>query len=106
MPIYEYMCTNESCGHQLEALQKLSDEPLVFCPACGESTLKKKISAAGFRLKGTGWYETDFKNNGKKPAKTTSSSEGSGTGGGSSSGGSTSGDGGGAKKSGGSSEAA
>lgn len=73
MPIYEYMCTK--CGHELEALQKISDEPLVFCPSCGESSLKKKISAAGFRLKGTGWYETDFKNNGKKPASKGSSGE-------------------------------
>ena len=75
MPIYEYRCTNGDCGHELEALQKISDEPLVFCPSCGESSLKKKISAAGFRLKGTGWYETDFKNNGKKPAAKSSSDE-------------------------------
>lgn len=68
MPIYEYRCTNSECAHELEALQKISDEPLVFCPSCGEASLKKKISAAGFRLKGTGWYETDFKNGGKKPA--------------------------------------
>ncbi|GJL83460.1 MAG: hypothetical protein DHS20C01_30940 [marine bacterium B5-7] len=66
MPIYEYVCTE--CGHELEALQKMSDERLVFCPSCGEDKLKKKISAAAFRLKGSGWYETDFKNNGKKPA--------------------------------------
>ena len=68
MPIYEYMCTNDACGHELEALQKISDERLVYCPSCGEPSLKKKISAAGFRLKGTGWYETDFKNSGKKKA--------------------------------------
>lgn len=64
MPIYEYACTG--CGHELETLQKMNDPPLVECPACGDNTLKKKISAAGFRLKGSGWYETDFKN--KKPS--------------------------------------
>lgn len=64
MPIYEYSC--EACEHNLEALQKFSDEPLKFCPECNEPTLRKKISAAAFHLKGTGWYETDFKNNGKK----------------------------------------
>ena len=63
MPIYEYVCSK--CNHHLEALQKLSDDPLVFCPECGEAELRKKISAAAFRLKGTGWYETDFKNSGK-----------------------------------------
>lgn len=82
MPIYEYMCTNAGCGHELEALQKISDERLVYCPSCGEATLKKKISAAGFRLKGTGWYETDFKNNGKKQAggKNSTSSDGANSG--------------------------
>jgi len=74
MPIYEYVCTNEVCAHELEALQKISDDPLVFCPSCGESTLKKKISAAGFRLKGTGWYETDFKNSGGKKSDDSKSS--------------------------------
>jgi len=64
MPIYEYQC--ESCNHSLEALQKLSDAPLVDCPACAKPTLKKQISAAGFRLKGGGWYETDFKSGNKK----------------------------------------
>jgi putative FmdB family regulatory protein len=64
MPIYEYRC--ERCGHELEALQKISDAPLTDCPACGESALKKLISAAAFRLKGGGWYETDFKKDGKK----------------------------------------
>ncbi len=64
MPIYEYAC-NE-CGHALEAMQKLSDAPLVDCPACGKPALRKLISAAGFRLKGGGWYETDFKSGGKK----------------------------------------
>lgn len=64
MPIYEYQC--ESCNHALEALQKLSDAPLVDCPACGKASLKKQISAAGFRLSGGGWYETDFKSGKKK----------------------------------------
>ena len=64
MPIYEYEC--ESCGHQLEALQKMSDTPLTECPACGRPALKKLLSAAAFRLKGSGWYETDFKSGGKK----------------------------------------
>jgi putative FmdB family regulatory protein len=59
MPFYEYRC--EACGHELEALQKLSDAPLSDCPACGSPSLKKLMSAAGFRLKGGGWYETDFK---------------------------------------------
>lgn len=59
MPIYEYQC--KSCGHELEAIQKLSDDPLKECPACGDLELTKLISAAGFRLKGGGWYETDFK---------------------------------------------
>lgn len=64
MPIYEYVC--QSCGHQHEALQKLSDAPLTDCPACQEAALVKQVSAAGFRLKGGGWYETDFKGSGKK----------------------------------------
>ncbi|MBK1717825.1 FmdB family zinc ribbon protein [Thiocystis violacea] len=64
MPIYEYRC--ESCGHELERLQKISDAPLTDCPSCGRPALKKLISAAGFRLKGGGWYETDFKKDGDK----------------------------------------
>jgi len=64
VPIYEYQC--ESCSHGLEALQKLSDAPLVDCPECGKASLKKQISAAGFRLSGGGWYETDFKSGKKK----------------------------------------
>ena len=67
MPFYEYQCRD--CDHRLEVLQKLSDEPLVFCPECNEASLKKLISAAGFRLKGSGWYETDFKNSDKKKEK-------------------------------------
>jgi len=64
MPIYEYQC--ESCSHGLEALQKISDPALVDCPACNQPALKKQISAAGFRLSGGGWYETDFKSGKKK----------------------------------------
>ncbi|MEM9254927.1 MAG: zinc ribbon domain-containing protein [Pseudomonadota bacterium] len=64
MPIYEYQC--QACHEQLEVLQKISDEPLLDCPACGKPALKKKISAAAFRLKGSGWYETDFKTGSKK----------------------------------------
>jgi len=64
MPIYEYEC--QKCGHQMEALQKMSDDPLKECPSCGEHELKKLVSAAGFRLKGAGWYETDFKSGSKK----------------------------------------
>jgi putative FmdB family regulatory protein len=59
MPIYEYACKN--CDHTLDALQKMDEEPLVFCPSCGEAGLRKLISAPRFRLKGEGWYETDFK---------------------------------------------
>ncbi|KAF3978621.1 MAG: zinc ribbon domain-containing protein [Methylococcales symbiont of Iophon sp. n. MRB-2018] len=74
MPIYEYQC--QACGNEHEALQKMSAEPLVECPVCAKPELKKKISVAGFRLKGNGWYETDFKGGSKKketdPAKTES----------------------------------
>ncbi len=59
MPIYEYKC--EACGHVFESLQKISESPLVECPDCGKDTLKKLISSPAFRLKGGGWYETDFK---------------------------------------------
>ena len=64
MPIYEYRC--EKCEHQLEKIQKMSDDPLVDCPQCHQPTLKKIISAAAFRLKGKGWYETDFKGGNKR----------------------------------------
>lgn len=64
MPIYEYQCA--ACGHHLEAMQKLSDAPLKDCPQCGAASLKKLISKSAFRLKGGGWYETDFKNAGRK----------------------------------------
>jgi putative FmdB family regulatory protein len=75
MPIYEYQC--QACGKQLEALQKISDAPLQDCPDCGEPSLKKKVSAAAFRLKGGGWYETDFKTGNKKNLASGSDSAGS-----------------------------
>jgi len=64
MPIYEYEC--KACGHRQEAIQKMSDDPLVDCLVCNKPELKKLISAAAFRLKGGGWYETDFKGGNKK----------------------------------------
>ncbi|PSJ17660.1 FmdB family zinc ribbon protein [Nitrosomonas supralitoralis] len=63
MPIYEYLCN--SCGAEKEHLQKISDAPIAACPACGSSHYSKRISAAGFQLKGSGWYVTDFKNKAK-----------------------------------------
>lgn len=65
MPIYEYRCS--SCGTQKEYLQKVSDPVLATCPACGKETFSKMLTAAGFQLKGSGWYVTDFRNNGAKP---------------------------------------
>ena len=70
MPIYEYRCT--SCGFQKEYLQKINDPVLSVCPECSKSTFSKMLSAAGFKLKGSGWYATDFKNSGSKPAAKTS----------------------------------
>lgn len=70
MPIYEYACG--ACGHELEELQKMSDAPLTTCPACGKDELQKLVSAAGFRLKGSGWYETDFKTKKAEPPKKSS----------------------------------
>ncbi len=64
MPIYDYRCA--ACDHELEAIQKMSDDKLVDCPACDKPELKKQLSAAGFRLSGSGWYETDFKTGNKK----------------------------------------
>ena len=64
MPFYEYQCAK--CGHEEEVLQKISDKPLKKCPACGKPSMVKKVSAAAFRLKGGGWYETDFKSSNKK----------------------------------------
>ena len=65
MPIYEYRCS--SCGAQKDVLQKISDAPLTACPDCGKETFSKQLSAAGFQLKGSGWYATDFKASGSKP---------------------------------------
>jgi putative FmdB family regulatory protein len=65
MPIYEYKCS--SCGHQQEYLQKVSDPQHTRCPACGQETFSKMVTAAGFQLKGSGWYATDFKGSGSKP---------------------------------------
>ena len=72
MPIYEYIC--RSCGLEKEHLQKMSDNPIENCPACGSGDYVKQVSAAGFQLKGTGWYVTDFKNKpvSKTEAKTKS----------------------------------
>ncbi len=67
MPIYSYRC--EACGHQQDVLQKMSDPLLVNCPACGAPSLKKQVTAAGFQLKGSGWYVTDFRDQAKTPAK-------------------------------------
>lgn len=80
MPIYEYKCGE--CNHQLEAIQKVNDTPLQDCPACGRPALKRLLSAAGFQLKGTGWYATDFKKNGggqQKKEEKSSSENGEGT---------------------------
>lgn len=67
MPIYEYRCSE--CGFQSEYLQKVSEPPLSVCPSCGKATFQKLLSAAGFQLKGSGWYATDFRNSGGKAAK-------------------------------------
>jgi putative FmdB family regulatory protein len=64
LPIYEYRC--QQCGHELDALQKISEDPLTECPECGQSSLTKLVSAPNFRLKGSGWYETDFKKDNKR----------------------------------------
>jgi putative FmdB family regulatory protein len=64
MPIYEYRCA--ACGHYLDALQKMSDAPLRKCPECSKSQLRRLVSAPSFRLKGSGWYETDFKGDKEK----------------------------------------
>jgi putative FmdB family regulatory protein len=76
MPIYAYKC--ESCGHRQDALQKMSDPVLTVCPACGASTFAKQVTAAGFQLKGSGWYATDFRDGGKAPKKD-APAEGGGT---------------------------
>ena len=73
MPIYEYIC--ESCGERLEMLQQISDQPLQECPVCHKATLKKLVSAAGFRLAGQGWYETDFKTKNQRNLASTQESK-------------------------------
>jgi putative FmdB family regulatory protein len=75
MPIYAYRCA--ACGHAKDVLQKISDAPLVDCPACGAPRFQKQVTAAGFQLKGSGWYVTDFRNNGaaKGDAKTDAKAE-------------------------------
>jgi putative FmdB family regulatory protein len=79
MPIYAYKC--ESCGHAKDVLQKISDAPLSVCPQCGEPAFKKQVTAAGFQLKGSGWYVTDFRggNSTGAPAPKTDSSESGGS---------------------------
>jgi putative FmdB family regulatory protein len=67
MPIYAYRCA--SCGFEQDVLQKVSEDPLTDCPSCGKPTLSKQVTAAGFQLKGSGWYVTDFRDSGKKPAE-------------------------------------
>ena len=74
MPIYEYKC--KSCDHRMDKLQRMNDDPLVDCPSCDKPELVKLVSAAGFRLTGTGWYETDFKNNGKPSSQSDSAKTG------------------------------
>lgn len=78
MPIYEYQCGQ--CGHRLESFEKMTDTPLTECPVCSKPTLQKLISAAGFQLKGTGWYATDFRNKGKPAAVTPKEESASGEG--------------------------
>ncbi|MBL1142295.1 MAG: zinc ribbon domain-containing protein [Proteobacteria bacterium] len=73
MPIYEYKC--DECDHRLEKLQKISDDPIKACPECGEDGLRKLVSAAAFKLKGTGWYETDFKDKTPKKDEKTSTNK-------------------------------
>ena len=75
MPIYEYKC--EACGHEVESIQKISDPELIDCPHCSKPQLKKLMSASGFRLKGGGWYETDFKGKNRKNIVEGSESAGS-----------------------------
>jgi putative FmdB family regulatory protein len=74
MPIYEYECL--SCGHRMEAIQQLGAPALTDCPACAKTHLRRLVSAAGFRLKGSGWYATDFKDKGKAQPKTAESDGG------------------------------
>ena len=73
MPIYEFLC--QACGNEVEVLQKISDPHLTDCEACGKSEMKKKVTAAAFRLSGAGWYETDFKEGDNKKNLTETSSD-------------------------------
>ena len=73
MPIYAYKCS--ACGHAKDVLQKISDAPLTVCPECGQSAFSKQVTAAGFQLKGSGWYVTDFRGNGSGGASTSAPSE-------------------------------
>ena len=73
MPIYDYKCSN--CEHQIEVIQKISDDPKTICPKCNKKSLSKLISAPSFRLKGSGWYETDFKTGKKKNISSNESSK-------------------------------
>jgi len=74
VPIYAYKCT--ACGHAQDVLQKISDKPLTECPACKQSTYAKQVTAAGFQLKGSGWYVTDFRNNAGGTSKTSEAAVG------------------------------
>jgi len=74
MPIYAYKCG--SCGHAKDVLQKISDAPLTACPACGAETFAKQLTAAGFQLKGSGWYATDFRNGSSTPSSAPASASG------------------------------
>ncbi len=73
MPIYAYKC--QACGHQFDKIQRISDAALTDCPECNQPELRKQITAAAFKLTGTGWYETDFKNNNKKDSEKTKTSD-------------------------------
>lgn len=73
MPIYAYKCG--TCGHTQDVLQKISDAPLTVCPECGAATFTKQVTAAGFQLKGSGWYATDFRDSGKGAGKSAPASE-------------------------------
>ena len=77
MPIYSYRC--DSCGNQQDILRKMSDPPLTVCPACGASTFRKQVTAAGFQLKGSGWYVTDFRNPATKDGAKAGKSDGEGS---------------------------
>lgn len=78
MPIYEYECS--ACHHTFDEMQKMNDEPIKQCPKCSKQTVIKLVSAAGFQLKGTGWYVTDFKDKGKPKPPTEGGSDGAATG--------------------------